>query len=165
MDKQTVFHVLEPIYDTHSKILLLGSMPSPKSRETGFYYGHPQNRFWRVLSDVLGETLPLTNDEKKKLLANNNIALWDVLASCQITGADDNSIRNPIPNNIGKILSVAPIRAIFTTGGAAARFYQKLCYPHTKREAIRLPSTSPANCRLSYDKLKEAYHIILDYLT
>jgi len=164
MEKQTVFHTIEPIYDSHSKILLLGSMPSPKSRETAFYYGHPQNRFWRVLSDVLGNSLPTTNEEKKELLINNHIALWDVLASCQIEGADDNSIRNPIPNDIGKILINAPIAAIFTTGGAASRFYDKLCLSETKREAIRLPSTSPANCRFTYDKLKDAYQAIADYL-
>ena len=159
-----VTHTLSPIYDNESKILILGSIPSPLSRQTGFYYGHPQNRFWRVLSSIFSMDIPTTNDEKKMSLHAHHIALWDVLHSCEIQGASDASIQNPVPNDIGMILKASPIQAIFATGSKAATLYQKHVFPHTNRPIITLPSTSPANCRMSMDRLTSAYRAILDYL-
>ncbi len=162
--KQTITHTIPPCYDSHSRILILGTMPSPKSREYGFYYGHPQNRFWKIISDLLEKPLPTTNQEKQNLLLQNQIALWDVLKSCEIDGASDSSIQNPIPNNLSEILSNSQVHTIFTTGAKAYQLYEKYCFPQTKIPAISLPSTSPANCRTSYQQLKAAYQILLDAL-
>lgn len=159
-----VLHTLDPVYDARSRVLLLGSMPSPKSRETGFYYGNPQNRFWRVLAAVLSADVPLSVAEKRALCLSRGIALWDVLAACRIRGAADASIREAKANDIGWLLKKAPIAAVFTTGGAAQKFYQKLVLPQTGVEAIPLPSTSPANCRMSVDTLTAAYRQILPHL-
>ncbi len=165
MEPQTVIHAFEPAFDAHSQVLVLGTMPSPKSRENGFYYNHPQNRFWRVLADLLGEPLPQDNIQKASLLRRHRIALWDVLYSCEIAGADDSSIRQPVPNNLRQVLDAAPIRAIFTTGTKAASLYRRFCLPQTGIEAIPLPSTSPANCRhYQYEDLVRAYSVILPYL-
>jgi double-stranded uracil-DNA glycosylase len=159
-----VEHTLEPIYNANSKILILGTMPSPKSREYGFYYSHPQNRFWRIISDLYGQPLPVTNEEKTSLLLQNNIALWDVLKSCRIEGADDGSIRDPVPNDISGLLAQTNIRVVFTTGTKAFAFYRRFCLKSAGIEAIALPSTSPANCRhYDYERLKAEYRIILDY--
>lgn len=163
--EEFVTHTLDPIYDNFSKILILGTMPSPKSRETGFYYGHPQNRFWKVLSEVLSEPLPNSNKEKELFVQRHHIALWDVLNSCTINGADDNSIKNPIPNDISSIIRQTQISAIFTTGSKAYSLYQKYCYPLTLIHAIKLPSTSPANCRIKFSELVESYKIINNYLS
>lgn len=161
---QVVTHIFNPIVDSQSKILILGTMPSPKSRENGFYYGHPQNRFWKVMTDIFNEEIPNTNEAKKEFLHRHHIALWDVLKSCEIKGADDNSIKNPVPNDLTEILNQAPISAIFTTGKKATDLYMKYCYPITQIQAIGLPSTSPANRRISYDELKEQYKVMLKYL-
>ncbi|MCI8624400.1 MAG: DNA-deoxyinosine glycosylase [Provencibacterium sp.] len=161
---EIVRHTLEPVYDAHSRILLLGSIPSPKSRETGFYYGHPRNRFWPVLEAVLHEKIPFSPDGKRELLLRRGIALWDVLQSCEIKGAEDGSIRQPEPNNLSRILEQAAIRAIFTTGTKAAALYRRLCFPQTGREAIPLPSTSPANCACSFEELCRRYRVLLPYL-
>lgn len=155
-----VTHTFPPYFDENSAVLILGTMPSPKSREQGFYYGHPQNRFWRVLAGLFDESPPVTVAEKKDLLTRHHIALWDVLASCSIEGASDSSIKDPIANDIGIIKSAAPIRAVFTTGGTAHRLYRKFC----GNDDIPLPSTSPANCRLKYENLLESYRLILSYL-
>ena len=160
-----VFHTLQPIFNEDSKILILGTMPSPMSRKNGFYYSHPLNRFWRVISDVLNQEAPITNDEKEVFLNFNHIALWDVLKSCDIEGADDSSIKNPVVNDINLIVNVANIKAIFTTGTKATALYKKYCLPNTKIVSIYLPSTSPANCRhYSYNKLLEEYRMILKFL-
>lgn len=165
MTVQKVYHELAPVYNGASRILILGTMPSPKSREFGFYYSHPQNRLWKVLADVLGEPLPETIAEKERFLLDHKIAMWDVLCSCEIKGADDSSIMNPQPNEIGRILEAADIRAVFTTGKKATQLYQKLCYPVTKRPSVYLPSTSPANCRnQTRETLTDAYRVILEYL-
>lgn len=111
-----VKHILKPVYTKDSKILILGTIPSPKSRELGFYYGHPQNRFWKILSELLNEKFPEEKEEKIKLVNKYNIALWDVLESCDINGASDSSIKNPKPNNINKILKETNIKKIFVTG-------------------------------------------------
>lgn len=162
---QLVQHELEPIYDGDSKVLILGTMPSPKSREEGFYYAHPQNRLWRVLSELMGETRPVSTAEKEAFLRRHHIAMWDVLKSCHIKGADDSSISEAEPNDINLILSAANIRAVFTTGKKATDLYRRLCYPITGVPSRYLPSTSPANCReCTLETLKGDYRVILDYL-
>lgn len=159
-----IIHSIEPVFDTESRVLILGTMPSPKSREVQFYYGHPQNRFWRVLAAVLGEEVPQSVPEKKAMLLQHRIALWDVLAECEITGASDSSIRNPVANDLSVILDHAPVQAVFTTGATAWKLYTRLQKPHTGIEAVRLPSTSPANCAVKMEALTEAYKAILPWL-
>lgn len=159
-----IIHSIEPVFDAESRVLILGTMPSPKSREVQFYYGHPQNRFWRVLASVLGEELPQSVPEKKAMLLRHRIALWDVLAECEITGASDSSIRNPVANDLSVILDHAPVQAVFTTGATAWKLYTRLQKPHTGIEAVRLPSTSPANCAVKMEALTEAYKAILPWL-
>lgn len=159
-----VKHTLEPVYDQHSHVLILGTMPSPKSREYGFYYSHPQNRFWRVLAALFQAPIPQNNVEKEALVRAHRIALWDVLASCDIQGAADASIRRPVANDLRPILETAPIQAIFTTGQKATMLYRRLCLPWTGVESIYLPSPSAANCRnCSLDDLIRAYSVILEY--
>lgn len=153
---------IPPLFDGESRVLILGTMPSPKSREAAFYYAHPQNRFWRVLAEILGEGWPPAAEERAALCHRRHIALWDVLASCEIEGAADSTIRDPEPNDIAGLLKRAPIRAVFTTGVTAAKLYQKLL-PDLPR-AIPLPSTSPANCRVRFEELVEQYRVILEYL-
>lgn len=165
MNAQQVIHPLAPVFDAHSRVLILGTMPSPKSRETGFYYGHPQNRFWRMMAELLDEPFPASREERLALALRRHFALWDVLASCVIRGADDGSIREPEANDLSAVLSAAPIEAIFTTGTKAAALYRKLCLPKTGVEAIALPSTSAANCRFySYEQLVKAYAAVKEYL-
>lgn len=159
-----IIHSIEPVFDTESRVLILGTMPSPKSREVQFYYGHPQNRFWRVLAAVLGEEVPRSVPEKKAMLLRHRIALWDVLAECEITGASDSSIRNPVANDLSVVLDHAPVQAVFTTGATAWKLYTRLQKPHTGIEAVRLPSTSPANCAVKMEALTEAYKAILPWL-
>ncbi|WP_038324241.1 DNA-deoxyinosine glycosylase [Caproiciproducens sp. R1] len=161
---ETVEHTFGPVYDENSRILILGTIPSPKSREYGFYYSHPQNRFWRIVSDLYGQKLPEGNAEKTEFLLRNRIALWDVLKSCKISGADDGSIRDPVANDIGALLKETDIRAVFTTGTKAAALYHRFCEKSTGCPAFALPSTSPANCRhYNYESLREAYRVILKY--
>lgn len=164
MNRERLIHTIAPVYNHNSKVLILGTFPSPKSRETGFYYGHPRNRFWPVIAHVCNRSVPQTTDEKIRLLLSQGIALWDVLHSCSITGADDSSIQNPTVNDLTLILNTAPIRAIFTTGIKAAVLYKRYCLPQTSKEAIALPSTSPANCRMTTGELQRAYSIIVPYL-
>lgn len=163
-EAERVIHTFGPVYDGASRVLILGTMPSPKSREYGFYYNHPRNRFWPVMAALFGAELPASNAEKEALVRTHGIALWDVLASCVIAGAEDSSIREPVPNDINRILRAAAIRAIFTTGGKAAELYRCHCQPSTGVPAIALPSTSPANARLRLPDLVQAYRPILDYL-
>lgn len=145
-------HTLDPIYDKNSKVLILGSIPSIKSREKGFYYAHPQNRFWKTLSQVYEEEIGQTKEEKITFLKKHNIALFDVLQSCDISASSDNSIKNPIPNDLTPILKNSNIKTILTTGLKAYSLYQKYCYPKTKIKAHLLPSTSPANCKRGIKK-------------
>lgn len=154
-------HPISPIYDSHSKLLILGSFPSVKSRAAGFFYGHPQNRFWKVTSAVFGAAEPETIPEKRKFLLSNGIALWDVIASCEIQGSSDSSIRNVVPNDLGEILSSAPVSRIFTNGATAKRLYDRYIFPETGRPAVLLPSTSPANASWSLDRLKETWRSLL----
>ncbi len=153
-------HTIPPVYDAFSRVLVLGTFPSVKSRETGFYYGHPQNRFWRVLADVFRETVPADTAEKRALLLRNHVALWDVAGECEIEGSADTSIRRAVPNDIGRILAACPIEYIYANGNTAHALYQKLVFPDTGREIARLPSTSPANCRLSYGALLTAWQVL-----
>lgn len=158
-------HTIEPFFHPDSKVLILGSFPSPKSRETGFYYGHPQNRFWNVLSNVFEQETPQTVEEKKSFLAAHQIALWDVLASCRIRGADDSSIKEGEPNDIPSLLVKTNVRAVFTTGSKASAYYKRYCKEAVDLPHIVLPSTSPANCRYhTVDTLTDAYRILLQYL-
>lgn len=164
MQMETITHEFQPIFDQNSRILMLGTMPSPKSREVGFYYGHPRNRFWQVVSDVCGEKLPQCIEDKIAFALRNKIAVWDVLAECEIKGADDGSIRNPRANDMDVILKSADIQAVLATGTKAAQLYKRYCYAKTQIEIIWLPSTSPANCTVSYEELYEAYSVIKNYL-
>jgi len=157
-------HTFDAFYRKDSRILILGTMPSPKSREEGFYYAHSQNRFWRIMADLFTEKSFENVEEKMAFLEKYKIALWDVLFSCEIQGAEDSSIKNPQPNNINRILNEADIQAIFTTGKKAQELYRRYCLKKTKREAIALPSTSPANCRMTYEELLAEYREILRYL-
>lgn len=164
MEQGFVEHEFGAFYNEDSKVLILGTIPSPKSREQGFYYGHPRNRFWRVISDVLCDEFPETVEERKSFLIRHRIALWDVLANCEIKGAADDSIKNPVANDMNLILEGADIKGIFTTGAKATNLYRKMCYPKCGVASVRLPSTSPANCGCSYDRLIEEYSRILDCL-
>lgn len=155
-------HKLEPIYDANSRILILGTFPSVKSRNERFYYAHPQNRFWKVLSSVLKEEEPKKIEDKVKFLLTHHIALWDVIASCDIEGSSDASIRNVVPANLNQILNQAQIQKIFVNGTKAEKLYRTYCYCDTKREIIKLPSTSPANAAWSLERLIEDWGIISD---
>jgi len=159
-----VVHPLEPIYDQNSKVLILGSMPSVKSREVGFYYGHPKNRFWKTLAKIYDETIGESKEEKIVFLKKHHIALFDVLRSCDITSSKDGSIKNPVPNDFTEILKNTKIKTAFTTGRKAYELYQKYCYKKTKIEAIYLPSTSPCNCPKGIEeKLERSYSEIKKY--
>ena len=159
-----VTHPIAPVFDEQSKILILGSFPSVKSRETAFFYGHPQNRFWRVLSGVLGCACPQTVEEKREMLLAHHIALWDVIASCRIEGSSDSSIRDAVPTDLAAILSRAPIRAVFCNGQTAFRLYGRYQEHETCLAATLLPSTSPANAAYSLSRLMESWRVILPAL-
>ena len=149
----TIFHPIKPFFDKNSKILILGSFPSVKSREQMFFYGHKQNRFWRVISSIFGEKVPESIDEKKILLKNNNIAVWDVIASCDIEGSADSSIKNVVANDLNIILKEAKIEKIIVNGRTAEKYYNKYIKDKINRDAICMPSTSPANASWSEEKL------------
>ena len=152
-----VTHPINPIYDENSRILILGSFPSVKSREAGFFYGHPQNRFWRVISAVCGESTPFTIEEKKKFLLRNKIAVWDVIKSCDITGSSDSSIKNVVPNDLTLVLNNSTVERIFVNGKKAEQLYNRSIKDVIGREAVCLPSTSPANAAWSIERLTEAW--------
>ena len=159
-----VQHTLQPFYDRHSKVLILGSMPSVKSREVGFYYAHPKNRFWKVLSLIYQEEIEDDITKKQAFLKKHHIALFDVIQSCEIQGSSDQSIQNVIPNDLQPILEKSQIQAIFTTGQKAYHLYQKYIYPKTKIKAISLPSTSPAYCKRGVlEELIQEYQKIIPY--
>ena len=161
MTTETVVHNIPPLFDADSRVLLLGSIPSPKSREMQFFYGHPQNRFWRVLAGVFSEPVPATIPEKRALCLAHHIALWDTIQSCDIVGAADTTIKNAVPNDIGLLLRQTKIDRIFATGGKSAALYRKLIEPQTGMPITTLPSTSPANAAWSLERLIEAYRVIL----
>lgn len=164
MEMESLRHPFPAIYAPDSRILILGSFPSVKSREQMFFYGHPQNRFWRVMATLLSADVPQTVEEKRAFLLANHIALWDVIASCDIAGSSDASIRNVVPNDLTPILETASIRQIFTNGGTAHRLYRKYIYPLTGREDTVLSSTSPANAARSLDALIDAWQPVREAL-
>lgn len=149
----TQYHNIPPVYDKNSKILILGSFPSVKSREAQFFYGHPQNRFWKVLSAVLGCECPVATEEKKAMLLSHNIAVWDVIGSCEITGSSDASIRAVVPNDIAGLVAETSITHIFTNGATSYDMYKRYCRDRVGIEAVKLPSTSPANASYSLERL------------
>ncbi|MCR5531633.1 MAG: DNA-deoxyinosine glycosylase [Lachnospiraceae bacterium] len=156
-----ILHPIPPVFDENSRVLILGSFPSVKSREQGFFYGHPQNRFWKVTAALFAEDAPQSIEEKRSFLLRNRIAVWDVIGSCDIVGSSDASIRNVTANDLSVILNAADIRAIFVNGKTAYAYYQKYTEPKIGRSAICLPSTSPANAAWSVERLIEAWKEIL----
>lgn len=159
-----VIHPIEPVFDAASRILILGSFPSVKSREAGFFYGHPQNRFWRVLAAVYEAPTPQSIEEKKAFLLRRGIALWDVIQSCEIEGSSDAAIRSVTANDLRVILRVADVQAIYVNGKTALKYYQRYTEPLVGRAAICLPSTSPANAAWSLEKLVERWKTITEPL-
>ena len=160
MKNNTVIHPIPPVYDKNSKVLILGSFPSVKSREYGFFYGHRQNRFWRVVAAVFDEKVPESIDEKKKLLLRNGIALWDVIHSCEISGSADSAIKNALPNDISRIMEESRIERIFSFVLKAHELYVKYLESKTGIKAVCLPSTSPANAAYSLDRLIDEWGVI-----
>ena len=158
---KTVIHPIEPVYDKNSKILILGSFPSVKSREQGFFYGHPQNRFWRVLAGVFVCEVPISIEDKKRFLLENNIAVWDVIHSCEIEGSADSSIKNVVVNNIAEIMEASKIEKIITNGKKANELYNK--YINMDINCVCLPSTSPANAAWSLKRLIDEWGKELNY--
>lgn len=151
-------HPFNPVFDAESKILILGTFPSVKSREYGFFYGHPYNRFWKLLSKLTNsEKVPKLIPEKIQFLIRNRIALWDTIKSCDIEGSKDSSVRNIIPNDLHYILDNSKIEKIYANGSKAFEIYMKYCYPETNKNIIKLPSTSPANAMYSFEKLLVAW--------
>ncbi len=164
MPQSIQLHNIPPVYDGESRVLILGSFPSVRSREAGFFYAHPQNRFWPLLASLLSRPVPQTVEEKKALLLENRIALWDSAASCAITGSGDASIRSAQPNDIPALLAKTQVKAIFANGQTAARLYARLIEPKTGIPAHVLPSTSPANAAWSMERLLEAWRPVRDAL-
>ena len=155
-------HPIPPVFDAQSRVLILGSFPSVKSREAQFFSGHPQNRFWRVLSNLFGEPAGETPAEKTAFLLRHHLALWDVIQSCEITGSADSSIKHAVPNDLTAILQTAPVTQIFTNGKTADRLYRQYLLPATGMDAVCLPSTSPANAQWSPEKLVVAWQAVCD---
>ncbi len=154
-------HPIPPEYDENSRVLILGSFPSVKSREQGFFYGHPQNRFWKVLGAITSSPEPKSIEEKRALLKKNHIALWDTLKSCEIVGSADSSIKNATPNDLSIILKNSKVKTIFVNGKTSKAYYDKYLKNVTGIEAVCLPSTSPANATFSLEKLIESWKVIL----
>ena len=148
-----VYHNIPPVFDKHSEILILGSFPSVKSREMQFFYGHSQNRFWKVIATIYDYPVPSDIPSKKKLLLDNRIALWDVIGSCEINGSSDSSIRNAVPNDIAALVEKTGISRIFANGATSYNMYNRFCRDSVGIDAVKLPSTSPANAAYSLDRL------------
>ena len=158
-----VKHEFAPIYDERSTILILGTLPSVMSREQQFYYGHPRNRFWKLLSHLFGEqNTPQTIEEKKSFLLQHHVALWDVIDECDIIGSSDNSIKNVKPTDVSLILNHSPIRRVYANGNKAYELYMKYSYDLTGTDITKMPSTSPANAAFQMDRLAEAWKVIVD---
>ena len=157
MEYEHIVHSFEPVYDKASEILILGTLPSVKSRENNFYYGHKQNRFWKVIAGLTESEVPQTIEEKKKLLLEHGIAIWDVIESCDIIGSSDSSIKNVVPADIERVVANSKIQNIYANGGTAKKLYEKYSQKKTGREIIGLPSTSPANAAYSLERLLECW--------
>ena len=155
-----IFHPFPPLYNEDSRILILGSFPSVKSREQKFFYGHPQNRFWKVTAAVFDCAVPQTIEEKRQFLLEHGVALWDTIASCDIVGSSDSSIKNVVPNDLTPILEGAKIERIFVNGKTSEKYYNRYIRDKIGREALCLPSTSPANAAWSVERLVEAWQVI-----
>lgn len=151
-------HPVEALFNENSKILILGTFPSVKSREAKFFYGHPQNRFWRVMARLCDADIPQTVEDKKNLILDNHFALWDVIHSCDVEGSADSSIKNVVPNDISVILKNSKVSRIFVNGKKAESLYKKYLEKETGITAVCLPSTSPANASWSEDRLTEYWH-------
>ncbi len=160
-ESSTQIHEFEPVYNKESEVLILGTFPSVKSREQGFFYGHPQNRFWKVIAGLIGSPVPVSIEEKKTLLLQNKIAVWDVIAQCDIAGSSDSSIKNVIPANIESVVRGSKIERIYANGNTAKKLYDKYILPELSMEITGLPSTSPANAGYSLERLLEAWKVIL----
>ena len=157
-------HTFEPVFNKDSKILILGSFPSVKSRENNFYYGHPQNRFWKVLAQIMEQKLPQTIEEKKEFLLENHIAVWDVIESCSIVGSSDTSIKDVVVNDFSRVLEHSSVKTIYVNGGKAYELYHKYAEKRTGIVAVKLPSTSPANAAWNLDRLCAVWREIVDEL-
>lgn len=152
-----VVHTFGPLYNEDSGILILGSIPSPASREVGFYYGHPRNRFWQMLADLYGMPLPESIEEKKALVLSHGLALWDVIEECDIIGASDSSVKNAVPTDIPSILGKTQIQTILCNGSLSKKIYDQYQLPRTGIPTQKMPSTSPANAAWSLERLKETW--------
>ena len=155
-------HEFPPVFDENSEILILGSFPSVKSRQESFFYANPQNRFWKLMAQLLNESTPKDTKDKIVMLKKHKIALWDVIESCDIVGSSDSSISNVVPVDISQILSKANIIKVYANGGKAFELYNKYLYPKTQLDITKLPSTSPANAGYSFDKLLSEWKKILE---
>lgn len=162
MEYQNLKHTFEPVYDADSKILILGSFPSVKSRENNFFYGHPQNRFWKVMANVLEAEVPTTIEEKKEMLLSHHVAVWDVIASCSIQGSSDTSIKDVVVNDFSKILEKSSVERIYVNGGKAYELYHKYAEKMTGIKATKLPSTSPANAAWNLEKLCKTWKELIE---
>jgi len=162
MASERFVHPVEPLFNENSRVLILGTFPSPKSREGKFFYHHPQNRFWKVMAALTGPPASETIEEKKELILSNGFAVWDVVKSCRVTGASDSSIKDVVPTDLSIILDHAPIEKIYANGGTAYKLYMKYSYPKTGCPIEKLPSTSPANAAWSLERLIEAWSVILE---
>ena len=161
---QRIVHPIPPLFDEHSRILILGSFPSVKSREAMFFYGHPQNRFWPLMARLFDSPVPQSVEEKRALMLAHHVALWDTIRSCTIVGSSDSSIRDVVPNDLSVILDNSAVTTIFCNGATSHQLYMKYIFPVTGKEAVKLPSTSPANAAFRLDRLAEHWRIIKQYL-
>lgn len=159
-DAVHIVHPIPPLYDSNSRILILGSFPSVKSREAMFFYGHPQNRYWPLMGRLFGEPAPQSVEEKKSLVLRHGIAMWDSIHSCTIIGSSDSSVRDVVPNDLSVILDNSRVERIYCNGALSHRMYMKYIYPTTGIEAVKLPSTSPANAACNMDRLVSEWSVI-----
>ena len=152
-----MIHTIKPVFDSTSKILIVGTFPSVKSRAANFFYHNPQNRFWKVISSIVDEPVPTSIEAKTEMLLKHHIAVWDVIYSCDITGSSDNSIQNAVPNDIQKLLQETNIKCIYANGSKADDLYMRTCFASTGVATIKLPSTSPANATYTLERLIDCW--------
>lgn len=160
-ETQKIVHPIPPLFDENSTTLILGSFPSVKSREAQFFYGHPQNRFWKLIAKLYGAEVPVTIEQKTKLILDNHLALWDTIHSCTITGSSDSSIKDVVANDLSVILNNSKVNRIFANGATSYNLYQKYIFKNTGIQAVKLPSTSPANAAFSIDRLAEFWNVLI----
>ena len=160
-EPQRIEHPIPPLFDQNSETLILGSFPSVKSREAMFFYGHPQNRFWRLLALIFGEETPCTIEEKSRLILSHRLALWDTIQSCTITGSSDSSVHDVVPNDLSVIFENSKVSRVFCNGALSHKMYMKYIFPATGIDAVKLPSTSPANAAYSLERLAQEWKVIL----